>query len=589
MEEGRCAGRSTMIPYRHYFLLVLLMFSSATLAAELDIRIKGIDGELRDNALALLSLSQLQEEGAPPVTEFRVRQYFAKARDEIRTALEPFGYYHPEIQAALDLQEQTWIARFDISPGAPVRVHEMDVQLLGEGEGEPRLRQEIAGADLQRGEIAEHSRYEAFKKSLQSRALELGYLDAEYVRHQLRIDPRTNQARVVLHLQTGPRYRFGEVSFSGGGLNQDLLHKYVPFDPGDPYAARQLLELQRALLDSDYFRSVSVSGDREAARERRIPVKVELEPRKRQKYTAGIGFGTDTGARVRLGWEHRRINKRGHRLSAEVKASQIYTGADLIYSLPVRNPRTDRLSFTAAALQEDTDTAESTSGSLSVNLVRARGRLRENLALRYLDEEFEIGTQEGRSTLLMPGVAWTHIKADNTLITERGRRLQLELRGAAEQVLSDTSFVQAIAAAKFIHPLGQRGRLLTRAEVGTTWTSGFEDLPASVRFFAGGDRSVRGFEFDSLGPTDSQGNVIGGRHLLVGSVEYEHKIKGKWRGAVFVDAGNAVDAFGDELETGVGVGVRWVSPIGLLRVDLAAAVSEPGNPLRLHVTLGPDL
>lgn len=566
---------------------VLLGLWQSAIGAKLEIDVEGIDGKLRENVLALLSVKRLQ--GSDQINAFRLRQYFSKAHSEISTALEPFGYYHPDIQAELKQEGEDWVARFRIDPGAPVRIHAMDLRILGEGNDDDALQQAVKQAGLSKGDIAVHARYDTVKKSLQNRAVEAGYLDAEYLRHELRIDPRTNEAEVILYLETGQRYRFGEVSFNDAGLSHTLLQKYVPFEPGKPYSGRKLLDLQRALLDSDYFESVSVKGDREAAHNRIIPIEVQLTPRKRHKYTAGIGFGTDTGLRGRLGWEHRRINRQGHTMSAELKASEIYKGATLKYSLPVRNPRTDRLSFTAASLHENTDATESDSRSVAASLARARGNLRETLSLEFLDEEYSIGNQEGRTTLLMPGVAWVYIKADSTLVPEHGHRLQLELRGAADQLLSDTSFVQAIAAAKYILPVGSRGRLLTRGEAGTTWMSAFDELPASVRFFAGGDRSVRGYDYNSLGPKDESDHVIGGRHLLTGSVEYEHRVKGNWRGAVFIDTGNAFDGFGDGLNTGVGVGVRWVSPIGMVRIDVAAAVSEPGNPLRLHVTLGPDL
>lgn len=556
-------------------------------AAEIDIRIEGVEGKLRDNVLALLSLTTLKEREAP--SEVRVRRYFQLARQEIHTALEPFGYYRPDIDARLERAETGWRAAFRIDPGEPVRVRELALELEGPGREAEDLQALIDEPLLKLDEVAVHGRYEALKKSLLGKALELGYLDAAYTRHELRIDPAAGRAAVLLQLDTGPRYRFGEIRFEEAGLREALLRKYLNFAPGDPYSGRKLLELQRALLDSDYFESVNVVDRREAAQEHVIPIEVRLEPRKRHRYSVGIGFGTDTGARGKLGWEVRRLNRRGHTLASELRASEIRQGVHVEYGIPVRNPRTDRLSFTGAVEQEDSATVDSDSRSLAANLSRARGRLRENLSLTFLDEDFRLGNQKGSTRLLMPGVAWTYIKADDPLITRHGWRAQLELRGATPELLSETRFFQLTAGAKYILPLGERGRVLTRGRIGTTWMSDFDELPASVRFFAGGDRSVRGFDYQKLGPTDASGEVIGGRHLLTGSLEYEHRIKGKWRAAVFVDTGNAFDDFGDELETGAGIGVRWESPVGLLRVDIASAVSRPDNPLRLHITLGPDL
>lgn len=577
-----------MSPRRLLPCLLLALWPPLLPAADIDIRIEGLEEDrLRNNVHALLSLTTLKQREAP--SEVRVRRYFSLAEREIHTALEPFGYYRPQIESRLERTGDGWRAQFHIDAGEPVRVRELALDLSGPGQDIPELQALLDDPVLGLGDIAVHARYETLKKSLLSKALELGYLDAAYTRHELRIDPDAGSAAVLLHLDTGRRYRFGEVSFDGDSLREPLLRRYLTFVPGEPYSNRKLLELQRALLDSDYFESVSVDGEREAAQDHAIPIEVRLTPRKRHRYIAGLGFGTDTGVRGRLGWEVRRLNRRGHTLTTELKASEIRQGATLEYGIPVRNPRTDRLSFTGAVQQEDSATVDSDSRSLAANLSRARGRLRENLSLTFLDEDFRLGDQRGSSTLLMPGIAWTYIKADNPLITRHGWRAQLELRGASPELLSDTRFAQLIAGAKYILPLGSRGRILTRGQIGTTWMSEFDQLPASVRFFAGGDRSVRGFDFQKLGPTDVNGEVIGGRHLLTGSLEYEHRIRGKWRAAVFVDTGNAFDDFGDELETGAGVGVRWESPIGLLRVDIASAVSRPDNPLRLHITLGPDL
>ncbi|RRQ20681.1 autotransporter assembly complex protein TamA [Thiohalobacter thiocyanaticus] len=557
-------------------------------AADIDVRIEGLEEDrLRDNVRTLLSLTTLKQREAP--SEVRVRRYFSLAEREIHAALEPFGYYRPQIESRLERTEEGWRAQFHIDAGEPVRVRELALELSGPGQDIPELQALLDDPVLGLGDIAVHARYETLKKSLLSRALELGYLDAAYTRHELRIDPDVGSAAVMLHLDTGRRYSFGEVGFDDDSLREPLLRKYLTFAPGEPYSNRKLLELQRALLDSDYFESVSVVGERAAAQDHAIPIEVRLTPRKRHRYTAGLGFGTDSGVRGRLGWEVRRLNRRGHTLTTELKASEIRQGATLEYGIPVRNPRTDRLSFTGAVEQEDSATVDSDSRSLAANLSRARGRLRENLSLTFLDEDFRLGNQRGSTMLLMPGVAWTYIKADDPLITRHGWRAQLELRGATRELLSETRFAQLIAGAKYILPLGSRGRILTRGQIGTTWMSDFDQLPASVRFFAGGDRSVRGFDYQKLGPTDASGEVIGGRHLMTGSLEYEHRIRGKWRAAVFVDTGNALDDFGDELETGAGIGVRWESPIGLLRVDIASAVSRPDNPLRLHITLGPDL
>lgn len=566
---------------------MLLLCSAGAATAALRVDIVGIDGELRDNVLALLTLQRERE--TVDVSAAQVRRYFRRGEREIREALEPFGYYAVQIDSELRRTADGWQARYVVRPGEPVRISEIDVRLLGPGAQERQLQLVTARADLRRGEPVRHARYETFKTRLQQNAVALGYLDAVYRRHELRIDADTRTAEIRLHLDTGPQYRFGAVRFNeDAGLDDDLLQRFAALERSAPYSDAQLLELQRALEDSGYFAHVDVAPRPEQARDLEVPIHITLTPRLRHLYTAGLGFGTDTGARGSLGWEHRRINRRGHRMRAELRASEIIQSASTTYSLPLASPRTDRLEFTAALLDEHSDNVDTRLHKLGVGRTRMRGDWREAVTLSYQREDFQLGLTGKTSSLLIPGIGYAHVQADDRLITRRGRSVQADLRGAAEPLLSDVNFVQFGIEAKLIRSLGSRMRLLARAEGGTTWTDRFADLPATLRYFAGGDHSVRGYDFEELGPRDASGAVIGGKHLLTVSLETEYRIRGDWGAAVFVDAGNAFNDFGAELKTGAGVGIRWRSPVGMVRLDVASAVGEDRG-LRLHFTLGPDL
>ena len=567
-------------------LLIVLLLAAGTVGAAVRVEISGVEDALRDNVLALLTLQR--ERAKEGLSERQIRRYFQRGRDEIRAALEPFGYYDVRVESDLRVQREQWVAEYRIHPGEPVRFTRIDVQLSGAGEQNPELRKALAAVDLKPGEPARHARYEGVKSRLQRLALEQGFLDAVFSESVLRIDPRARSAEVTLHLDTGPQYRFGAISFGYAGLNEDLLQRYLPFQPGDPYSNRRLLDLQRALEDSNYFERVDVQPQREQAEDHRVPVHVEFEPRKRHEYRAGVGFGTDTGARALLGWEHRRINRRGHRMDAEIRVSEIYSSLASRYSIPLADPRNDRLEFTAAVLDEQSDTVDSSLYKVGVGRSVARGRWREALTLNYQREDFQLGLTDETTTLLIPGISYAHVQADNRLVARRGHSLQVDLRGGAEPLLSDINFAQTEVKAKLIRSVGSNGRWIARAEGGTTWTDAFERLPATLRYFAGGDQSVRGYDFEALGPRDASGQVIGGKHLVFGSLEYEHRVRGNWGVALFVDTGNAFNSTHEGLETGAGVGLRWESPIGMVRVDLASAISRD-NALRLHFTLGPDL
>jgi translocation and assembly module TamA len=209
--------------------------------------------------------------------------------------------------------------------------------------------------------------------------------------------------------------------------------------------------------------------------------------------------------------------------------------------------------------------------------------------LNLLVEDFEVAGQIGRSRLLMPGMNWVRIEADNNIRPARGSRLELDVRGANDTLGSDTTFLQVIAKGKWIWSPTMRSRVLLRGDAGVTDEHSFDELPPSVRFFAGGDNSVRGYDFKELGPVDAAGKVVGGSSLAVASIEYEHSVRERWSIAAFVDSGNAFEGSEFETKTGIGMGTRWQSPLGPIRLDLAHPLHDPDTNWRLHISLGPDL
>ncbi|MFP5505161.1 MAG: autotransporter assembly complex protein TamA, partial [Gammaproteobacteria bacterium] len=251
-------------------VLCLGLFAASAAWAEVRVVVQGLDDELRANVLALLTVQR--ERAAEDLSEGRVRRYFERGPREIREALEPFGYYAAQIDSELRRAGDGWVAEFRIQPGAPVRFTVPDVRIAGAGAEDPELRKAVAALDIRPGEPARHGRYEAARSRLQNLAFERGYLDAQYTRRELRIDTAARSAEAILHLDTGPQFRFGEISFNYAGLNEDLVRRYLPFRPGDPYSNRSLLELQRALEDSDYFARVDVVPQREQATDHVVPV-----------------------------------------------------------------------------------------------------------------------------------------------------------------------------------------------------------------------------------------------------------------------------------------------------------------------------
>ncbi|QBQ56459.1 outer membrane protein assembly factor [Nitrosococcus wardiae] len=569
------------------FLLLFLGIGSAWSQARLEVEVQGVEGKALENVMAYLSIVHHQED--PQLTEEQIHRLHDKVVDEVQTALEVYGYYRPQIQADLQQYPGQWLARYWIDPGPRMSVEEVNLNLTGEGRDDPAFQALQEDFPVKKKNPLNHADYEQGKAALQQLAAERGYFQAEFTQQKLQVNLEAYVATVVLHFSTGPRYRFGPVTFSETVVRPQLLARYVPFEEGELYESSDLIELHTALVDSNYFAEVEVEPQPQQAVDKKVPIEVRLQAVKRHRYSAGVGFGTDTGPRINLGWENRYVNRRGHRFGFALRASGIRQAFDTSYVIPIRDPRTDQLAIASSFGRESTRTSDSRIAQLGVRRVTARGDWRETLSLNYRWEDFEIDGESGTAKLLIPGVIWFRSQADDPIYPRRGHRISLELRGAAQELLSNNTFSQFTLRGKMVRSPGSRSRVLVRGALGMSLVSDFSELPPSVRYFAGGDQSVRGYAFNTLGAKDDEDRVVGGRNLFVGSLEYEYRLLDKWAVATFYDAGNAFNDFSLDLQQGAGVGIRWISPVGPIRVDLAWALSKPGTPFRLHVYLGPDL
>ncbi len=556
----------------------------------LEVIISGVEGELLANVQAFLQIHQLKQSDQALPGERRLHWLHNQAQREIREALEPFGYFSPEIDASLTETETGWEANYRIDPGPAMLIAALDLQLRGAGRDDPAFQRLIADTPLAVGRQLDQREFEQLKTALQSTATERGFFEGRLLVSRLLVDLENDEARVILHYDTGERYRFGEVAFVNAAVTPDLLDRYVRFQAGDPYDAADLLAMQSGLLNSEFFDQVIIDASPTAAEDRVIPVTVELTMRKRSLYTFGLGYATDTGPRARVGLERRWVNRFGHSLQAQAFVSEIRSSLGAAYVMPGDDPRTDRDTLQLTINDENSDSREFINITGGFARQFQDGHWTKLYGLGYLWERFEIGTDSTTSHLLMPGARWSRVQADDRLRVTRGWSLTLEARAAAEPLFSSLSFIQPGVQFSWIHAFNPDNRLLLRTRAGTTVIedSDFPDFPSSLRFYTGGDNSVRGYALDSIGPRDDQDNVVGGKHLLVGSLEYDYRLRDNWSVAAFVDAGDAFDNTPD-FKIGAGFGVRWQTPVGPVRLDLAHGFDKPGDTIRIHFSIGPEL
>lgn len=551
-------------------------------AASADVSIEGIDGELLANVRARLGIRNAARQGDQP--RFVLERLHQRAPDDIRGALQPFGYYNPQIEAELEvLDEDRLRARYVIAPGPRTHIDHLRVAIKGEGEQDRQLRRELARIDLHEGQPLRHARYGAAKQRLTRSAFALGYFDVGFESAEIRVTPSTNTAAVSLVLDTGPRYRLGAIRIEQDTLDDDVLRRYLPISEGEPFSPRKMLDSQFKLMELGYFSRVDVEPMRDEASDGVMPIKVEPEFLKAQRYSAGIGYGTDTGARVSLRTELRRINRRGHWIDSDIRVAERRSNIGTSYNIPMGDIPGERLSVTGTYTDERFEDGDSERYQLGVSLSRQPGSWRRRTYLEYSTERFNVGDLRRTTRLLIPGISFERSEADDPIFPRNGWRVFLDVHGAAEAVLSSTSFTQARINTRGILPLGERSRLLASFEYGANIVDSFERLPLSQRFYAGGDQSVRGFAYQSLGERDGDGNVIGGRYLATMSLEAERLFWGNLGAAAFFDAGNAANNSFPTPARSVGLGLRYRSPIGALRLDLAHPLSDETRSLRLHI------
>jgi translocation and assembly module TamA len=346
---------------------------------------------------------------------------------------------------------------------------------------------------------------------------------------------------------------------------------------------------------------VNVLPEVDAKAHGQVDVKVELAPAKRTIYTGGPFIGTDTGVGVRASMERRWVNDRGHKWKNELVLAQRLKTLSTLYSVPMPGPDQRSFNYGANFRDANTDTSKSRTLELVANETRLWHGWTRTVGLHALSGTFTVGQEanenfdaagieHGRSTLVYPEVSLSRKVADNPTFVRKGWAINIYARSTVGTLLSDTRFSQVAADAKWIRAFTRRDRLILRGSMGYTVTGDFNALPPQLRFFAGGDRSVRGYGFQTIGPKNAFGRVIGGKNLLVASTEVEHYFTKNWGMAAFIDAGNAFSGTNYSPRVGTGLGVRWLSPVGMIRVDLGTPINDQQrHGVELHLVIGPDL
>lgn len=577
-------------------------FSGICLSApspSLKITFSGVSAEQEKNISAQLSLAQKNK--IRTLGAAQIQLLHERAEKEILRALQPYGYYHARVKSLLSTTDNIhYQATYEIVLGAPTRIAKMNTKLVGPGQSRLSLHAIFCDFELKPHDILNHALYEKSKTQALTKAIHQGYLHAYYSEHQVVVDLSQNTADINLTMNTGPLFSFGSVNFHSQYFSPEFLNRFIPYKKGDFYAPEQVAELENALSQSLYFKEVTVvpliPSETIDSQNTVVPIEVNLVNNQANQYLFGVGYDTDTLFHVKFGWDRLYLNQWGHRFSVRSKLSEIDKTAQADYIIPGRNPINDEYRIAMNYADDEFQDKPSTLYSFSISETHRTPNWHRILTLRYLTEKFKDSDSKNESShFLLPSVEFLKTRNSTDINKSRfidGYRLKVLLRGGLNPLLSDKSFGQAIFEGKWLKHITAKDTIITRAELGATIPQNLEDLPLSIRFFAGGDQSIRGYGYRSLPEEEGIDSPLGGAYLGVGSFEYNRLIKGRVSAAAFVDAGNAYNNLNNlisECQVGAGVGLRFSTPIGPIKIDLAKPLTSHYNSWRIHLNFGPEI
>jgi translocation and assembly module TamA len=622
-------------------LAAFACLAAAPAAADLAFEVVGVDEALRQNIVHHNDVLRLVQSGE--FSRAALDEIAAEAEVRTRDALRPYGYYHPVVRSRHYRRDDgDAVIELQVEAGPPILIRRVDVAVDGSGKDTRELKRWLEDWPLTGGGRLDQVIWETQKQQGLDIAADAGYLGAQYVAHELALDLVNNTADIALRMDTGQRYVIGDIEYSDHVLRPGIVENIPRFEKGDPYSAQLMDDFRLDLWRTGYFTDVEVVEALDASSDPpQVDLRVRLATDTRSSYQGALGYGTDTGIRLQTSWSRHPMSSRGDRIDVaagwqEVNSEFAIRGT---YRRPLRSrPREywigdAKISFENQDLElkrtdEDENFLKIANGDVDerhikagwLKLFNARAGIKQTSVqpfVQYLTSERRYGLLEPYDQILVDNPEFESLLAgtDNALsvgvdfaivaiagdgFESRGYHDQAWVFASDRALGSDVDFVQAYVSTRRSWLRAKKAKFLVRAEVGysdadvDTFAVDIDGVPLELsvtslpnfyRFKAGGSASVRGYDFEQL-----SNNNIGSNNIVTASAEFEYRLTDKWSGAVFADIGNAFNDWSDvDLKLGVGVGVRWYSIAGPIRLDVAQAYDFEDRPWRVHLTIGTPL
>ncbi|MEM8562160.1 MAG: autotransporter assembly complex family protein [Pseudomonadota bacterium] len=577
-------------------IAISLMLCLALLPAEaeaktaLTYKLTGLDGELEKNAEAWLG-------DAPDSAQDR-SNFLVSYQERLEDALKALGYYNPQISAELKRTDPVWSLDITVKPGPPVLIETISIQLKGDANNDKAFQNLLNPAPFKQGEVFNHGDYERFKNELLALGQERGYFKAQFSRSQVEVNIETNTAAIYLHYESGDRYRFGELQYGDFNVEPKLIAEIQTIHEGEYFDQSKLQLFQSALRRTGYFSGVVITPLLDKAVDERVPLSITLYPARRHSFDVGVGYSTDTEERVSLTWRTPRVNRYGHRQRTRLSYSTINPSGEIIYSIPLTSPLNDVLNLNTRLETDEYGDIDSRQWEVGAVREIRTDSLVYSYSLRELNEEWTLEDTDFKNRYLLPGFSIAHTWRRGSPVDPSGGFSQLyKIEGAADNVGSDINLLRLSANFRYVVTPFTDHRIVARTDLGAVLIEDGDrpKLAPSLAFFTGGSQSIRAFAYQSIGDeirvSDADGTkelVVGGDRLAVASLEYQYYFTPTWRGAVFIDGGDAFDSGNFDLKWGPGFGVHYISPVGAIRVEMANSASEKDSSWRIVLNIGAE-
>ncbi len=583
----------TLVTRTFLFLCLLLpgLLPGVAIAANLAYDLSGLTGELKRNVRAWL--------GDLPDTPREREAFVSLAQSRTSQALEALGYCQPDIEIAVERVDPTWSMAIHVDPGPPTLFADVEIVIEGEAARDEEFARLQRDPGFATGDVLHHGRFDDFRRRLLTLAQRRGYFDAELVESRVEVDAAASVASVRVLLDSGPRLRFGELRYDSTLVDGDTLDALRTFERGEPYLQSALREFQARVQSTGFFSAVLVNPAQAEARDGQVPIDVTLQPARRHGIDVGVGYSTDTEERISLTWRTPRINRFGHSQHTRLVYSRINPSGRINYNIPLTHPINDILQLWARTEENEFGDLDSQQDEFGLRREMRRGSWIFGYSLRQLTESWEVLSESRTNDYLLPGASLSSRLHQGSLTDpEAGFNQLYTIEASRGDLGSDVDLVRTTAMLRYIYTPLERHRLVGRTELGFADIDDEDraQLAPSLNFFAGGSQSIRGFGYQSIGNevrvTRANGQekklVVGGDRLIVLSAEYQYYFTDQWRGALFIDGGDAFDSGEFDWHYGAGFGIHYLSPVGAIRLEFGNSISEDNPDWQLHLNVGAE-